>query len=84
MQETQETQIPSLGWEDPLEEEVATHSSSFAWEIPWTEELRRLTVQRVADNQTQLNNYARMHKSFNVELAKKFVWVFSVTSYGKT
>ena len=56
MQETKETQIPSLGWEDPLEEEMATHSSSFAWEIPWTEEPRRLTVQRVADNQTQLNN----------------------------
>ena len=28
----------SLGWEDPLEEEMATHSSSLAWEIPWTEE----------------------------------------------
>ena len=34
----QETQIWSLGWEDPLEKEMATHSSILAWEIPWTEE----------------------------------------------
>ena len=38
MQETQETQVRSLGQEDPLEEEMATHSSILAWEIPWTEE----------------------------------------------
>ena len=37
-QETQETRVRSLGWEDPLEEEMATHSSSLAWRIPWTEE----------------------------------------------
>ena len=37
-QETQETQVQSLGWEDPLENEVAIHSSILAWEIPWTEE----------------------------------------------
>ena len=34
----QETQAPRLVWEDPLEEEMATHSSVLAWEIPWTEE----------------------------------------------
>ena len=34
----QDTWVQSLGWEDPLEEEVATHSSTLAWEIPWTEE----------------------------------------------
>ena len=33
-----ETWVQSLGWEDPLEEEVATHPSVLAWEIPWTEE----------------------------------------------
>ena len=38
----QETQVRSLGWEDPLEEEMATHSSILAWEIPWTEEPGRL------------------------------------------
>ena len=34
----QETWVPSLGWEDPLEKGMATHSSILAWEIPWTEE----------------------------------------------
>ena len=34
----QETYIQSLGQEDPLEKEMATHSSILAWEIPWTEE----------------------------------------------
>ena len=38
MQETKETQVPSLGWEDLLEEAMATHSSILAWRIPWTEE----------------------------------------------
>ena len=34
----QETQVRSLGWEDPLEKGIATHSSIPAWRIPWTEE----------------------------------------------
>ena len=34
----QETQVQSLGWEDPLEEGMATRSSILAWEIPWTED----------------------------------------------
>ena len=49
----QEMWIWSLGQEDPLEEEVATHSSILAWEIPWTEEpctLQSLGMQRVGNN----------------------------------
>ena len=38
----EEMQVPSLGWEDPLEKEMATHSSVPVWEIPWTEEPSRL------------------------------------------
>ena len=38
----QETQVRFLGWEDPLEKEMATHSSILAWRIPWTEEPGRL------------------------------------------
>ena len=38
----QETQVWFLGWEDPLEKGMATHSSILAWRITWTEELRRL------------------------------------------
>ena len=37
-----ETQVRSLGWQDPLEKEMATHSSTLAWKIPWTEEPGRL------------------------------------------
>ena len=37
-----ETRVRSLGWEDPLEKEMATHSSTLAWKIPWTEETCRL------------------------------------------
>ena len=39
---TWETQVRSLGWEDPLDNEMATHSSTLAWKIPWTEEPGRL------------------------------------------
>ena len=42
MQEPQETQVQPLGQEDPLEKEMAAHSSILAWRIPWTEELGRL------------------------------------------
>ena len=46
----QETQVPALGWEDPLEKEMATHSNTLAWKIPWTEEsgrLQSMELQRV-------------------------------------
>ena len=52
MQETQEMGVLSLGWEDPLEEEIATHSSILAWEILWTKEpgeLQSTESQRVRD-----------------------------------
>ena len=48
--DTQETWVQSLGQEEPLEEEVATYSSTLAWEIPWTEEpggLQSIESQRV-------------------------------------
>ena len=48
----QETQVRSLGWEDPLEKEMATHSSTLAWKIPWTEEAARLIVHGVAKSWT--------------------------------
>ena len=48
-----ETRVQSLGWEDPLEKEMATHSSNVAWKIPWTEEpggLQTMGSQRVGHN----------------------------------
>ena len=49
----QETQVQSLGREDPLEKEMATHSSTLAWKIPWMEEpggLQSMDSQRVGHN----------------------------------
>ena len=49
----QETRVQSLGQEDPLEKEMATHSSIFAWRIPWTEEpggLQSMGSHRVGHN----------------------------------
>ena len=46
----QETQVKSLGWEDTLEKEMATHSRTLAWRIPWTKEpgrLQSMGLQRV-------------------------------------
>ena len=46
----QEMWVQSLGWEEPLEKEMATHSSTLAWKIPWTEEpgrLQTMGLQRV-------------------------------------
>ena len=48
-----ETQVQSLGWEDPLEKEMATHSNILAWRIPWTEQpggLQSMRSQRVRHN----------------------------------
>ena len=43
----QGTQVQSLGWEDPLEKGMATHSNIFAWRIQWTEEPGRLQAIRL-------------------------------------
>ena len=56
MQETEETQVQSLGQEDPLEKGMAACSNILAWEIPWTEELGGLKSMG-SQSQTQL----RMH-----------------------
>ena len=48
----QEIQVQSLGWEDPLEKGMATHSNILAWEIPWTEEPGRLQSMGITKSQT--------------------------------
>ena len=50
-----ETRVQSQGWEDPLDKEMATHSSILAWRIPWTEEPGRLH-SGVAKNKTGLSS----------------------------
>ena len=53
----QETRVWSLGREDPLEKEMATHSSILAWEIPWAEESGGLESMKLQRDKTQLSNY---------------------------
>ena len=60
----------SLGWEDPLEEGMATHSSTLAWRIPWTEEpggLQSMGSQRIRHDRSNL-----AHTDLIVKLAVKF------------
>ena len=53
--------VGSLGWEDPLEKEMATHSSTFAWRIPWREEPGRLlVVHGVAKSRTRLSDFTHL------------------------
>ena len=55
-----ETWVRSLDWEDPLEKEMATYSSTLSWKIPWTEEPGRLLsmgLQRVRDDRETLLTY---------------------------
>ena len=65
MQESQQTQIRSLGREDPQEEEMTTHSSILAWKIPWTEEPARL--------QSMEHKESDMAEQLNIILQKIFL-----------
>ena len=58
MQETQETQVRSLGWDDPLEKEMATRSNIPTWKIAWTEELDGL---RSMGSQSGTTEHAHTH-----------------------
>ena len=49
--------VQSLGWEDPLEKEMAAHSRIFAWEIPWTEEPGRLQSMGLQKSWTRLSDF---------------------------
>ena len=51
----QEMWVQSLDWDDPLEKEMATHSSILAWKIPWTKKPGRLQSMGSQKSQTQLN-----------------------------
>ena len=57
----QETQVRSLGREDPLEKEMTTHSSILAWRIPGTEELARLQTMGCQKDWTRFSNYTHTH-----------------------
>ena len=70
MQETQEMWVQSLDWEDPLKEEMASHSTIPAWQIPWTEEPGGL-VRWITKSWTQLSE--RITEYFLVKIAQHFM-----------
>ena len=76
----QETQIPSLGLEDPLEKETATHSSILAWKVPWTEEPGRLQsagLQRVRhDWANSLSFFLPIPNNCDVLGPRSVCWAF--------
>ena len=59
-----ETQVRSLGWEDALEKEMATHSSILAWKIPWTGTI----VRGIAKSWTRLSGFTRSYKYTTLSL----------------
>ena len=79
----QETQVQSLGWEDPLEKEMATHSSILGWRTPWTEKpggLQSMGSQRVGHDQavntlnsTECECHTKGAVGWNIEAGSEFI-----------
>ena len=68
MQEPQETQVWSLGQEDPLEKEMATHSTILSWRTPWTEETGRLKSMELQEVRQNWIDLARETNTNNVSI----------------
>ena len=68
----QETQVQSLGWEDPLEREMATHSSILAWKILWTEEPRGLQSM-----ESQRVGYDRAANTYTLQIVSPITLGYS-------
>ena len=90
----QEMRVESLGWEDPLEEEIGTHSSIIAWRIPWTEEpgwLQSMRSQRVMTEHStaQADFYVMLRMVQNktidgrIEVIIKITWSLRLSRYIK-
>ena len=61
----QDIWVRSLGWEDPLEKEMANHSGTLTWKIPWMEKPGRLQFMG-SQSQTRLNNFTFTFHFFNI------------------
>ena len=72
-----ETQVRSLGWEDPLEKEMAIHSKTTAWKIPWTEDI----AHGVAKSRTQLSVFSSLHFTITNILAHCLTLLFILLYY---
>ena len=74
---TQETWVLSLGWEDPLKKKMATHSSTLAWKVPWTEEpgrLQSIGLQRVGP---QLSNFTFFFSFYTRNVLDDYIYCIS-------
>ena len=76
MQEPQETQVQSLGQEDPLEEGMVTHSSILAWRIPWAEEPVELQSMESHKSQTGLE-WLCVHASMTAFTLQRQSWAIA-------
>ena len=72
-----ETRVRSLGREDPLEKDMATHSSTLARKIPWTEEAGRLQSMGVAKSRTRLSDFTFLSLLCARHSAKVYTYVWS-------
>ena len=75
-----ETQVQSLGQEDPLEKEMATHSSILVWKNPMDGEAWLATVHGVAKSRTRLSEFTIYHYLFCDQLFKRFVVVSAIST----
>ena len=64
----QETRVRSLGWEDPLEKEMATHSNILAWKIPCMEEPGGLQSMGIAKSWTRLSDFTYLEKELGLRV----------------
>ena len=74
---SEETQVRSLGWEDPLEKEMATQFSILAWKIPWTEDpgrLQSMGLQRIRHNWATSHKRATVQKFREGSISRSVKW----------
>ena len=74
----QEIQVQSLGWEDPLDKEMATHSSILAWEIPWIEEFWQSMGSQKSQTRLDLFTVTCLHLVYFVTAVPKIPEEFSL------
>ena len=78
----QETWVRSLGQEDPLEKEMATHSSTLAWRIPWTDSWWA-TVHGVIKSQTRLSDFTSLHIKLGVSEVSELRHIVVIWQVGR-
>ena len=73
----QETWVQSLGWEDPLEKGMATHSSTLVWRTPWTEEPGRIQSTGSQRVRHDWSGWAHLHKHYSIAWIDQLICPFA-------